>query len=210
MEKKFDFMQRKDLLVCDAPSSDTRSTSPLSRENRERLKGHHGRVIWFTGLSGAGKSTMANTLESSLHARGFHTYILDGDNMRLGLNRDLGFTPADRAESCRRTAEVARLMMDAGLVVIAALISPFRKEREMARSLIGEDRFFEVYVDTPLAICEQRDTKGLYRKARNREIADMTGIDSPYEPPERPQMRTGPDEPLEDAVVRLMVLLNFS
>jgi adenylyl-sulfate kinase len=194
--------------VDEAPGG-TAPSFCISHKDRERLKGQRGRTIWLTGLSGAGKSTIATVLESALHARGFHTYVLDGDVMRQGLNRDLGFTPANRAENCRRTAEVAKLMVDAGLIVIAALISPFRKEREMARALIGADRFFEVYVDTPLAICEQRDTKGLYKKARDGQIADMTGIDSPYEPPDHPQMQTHSDESLGQTVARLLVLLDL-
>ncbi len=160
----------------------------VTREDRERLNGHRGRVVWFTGLSGAGKSTLANALAVALHARGRRTYVLDGDVVRQGLSRDLGFTEADRAENIRRIAEVARLMMDAGLIVITAFISPFRREREMARQCVGADDFIEVYVDTPLAVCERRDPKGLYRKARSGELANMTGIDSPYEPPEAPRL----------------------
>lgn len=160
----------------------------VTREDRERLNGHRGRVVWFTGLSGAGKSTLANALATALHARGHRTYVLDGDVIRQGLSRDLGFTEADRAENIRRIAEVARLMMDAGLIVITAFISPFRREREMAQQCIGADDFIEVYVDTPLAVCERRDPKGLYRKARNGELANMTGIDSPYEAPEAPRI----------------------
>ncbi len=160
----------------------------IGREDRERLNGHQGKVIWFTGLSGSGKSTIANALEKELHAQGKHTYILDGDNIRQGLNNDLGFTDADRVENIRRVAEVAKLMFDAGLIVMAAFISPFRAEREMARKLIGEKNFVEVYVDTPLEVCEQRDPKGLYKKARNGEILNMTGISSPYEAPTHPDI----------------------
>ncbi len=158
----------------------------ITREDRERLNEHKGKVIWFTGLSGSGKSTIANALEKELHAQGKHTYILDGDNIRQGLNKDLGFTDADRVENIRRVAEVARLMMDAGLIVMTAFISPFRAEREMARKLIGEENFIEVFVDTPLEVCEQRDPKGLYRKARSGQLPNMTGIGSPYESPEHP------------------------
>ena len=150
------------------------------------LNGHSGKVIWFTGLSGSGKSTLANALEVELHRQGKRTYILDGDNVRHGLNKDLGFTEADRVENIRRVAEVAKLMMDAGLIVITAFISPFRQEREMARELIGENCFVEVYVNTPLDVCEQRDVKGLYKKAREGLIPNMTGINSPYEAPEHP------------------------
>jgi bifunctional enzyme CysN/CysC len=146
-------------------------------------------VLWLTGLSGAGKSTIANLVEAELHRRGHHTYLLDGDNVRHGLNRDLGFTDADRVENIRRAAEVSKLMLDAGLIVIVSFISPFRSERQMARGLFDEGQFLEVFVDTPLAIAEERDTKGLYRKARAGELAHFTGIDSPYEPPDDPEVR---------------------
>ncbi|HEY7851918.1 MAG TPA: adenylyl-sulfate kinase, partial [Caulobacteraceae bacterium] len=147
------------------------------------------RVLWFTGLSGAGKSTIANLVEKKLLAMGRHTYLLDGDNVRHGLNRDLGFTDAERVENIRRVAEVSRLMVDAGLIVLVSFISPFRSERRMARDLMGEGEFFEVYVDTPLAVAEQRDVKGLYAKARRGELKNFTGIDSPYEPPEAAEIR---------------------
>lgn len=160
-----------------------RQALSITRDDRERLNGHKGKVIWFTGLSGSGKSTIANALEKELHAQGKRTYILDGDNVRQGLNKDLGFTDADRVENIRRVAEVAKLMMDAGLIVMTAFISPFRAERQMARELIGEDNFIEVFVDTPLAVCEQRDPKGLYKKARSGDLPNLTGIGSPYEPP---------------------------
>jgi bifunctional enzyme CysN/CysC len=146
-------------------------------------------VLWFTGLSGAGKSTIANRVEVELHGRGQHTYMLDGDNVRHGLNRDLGFTDADRVENIRRVAEVCRLMIDAGLIVLVSFISPFRSERQMARALFDETEFFEVFVDTPLAVAEARDPKGLYKKARRGELQHFTGIDSPYEPPENPELR---------------------
>ncbi|MGF6089689.1 sulfate adenylyltransferase subunit CysN [Pseudomonas sp. 18173] len=155
----------------------------ISRENREKLNGHKGKVIWFTGLSGSGKSTLANALEVELHANGYRTYLLDGDNVRQGLNKDLGFTDADRVENIRRIAEVAKLMMDAGLVVMTAFISPFRRERQMARELIGEENFVEVYVSTPLEVCEQRDVKGLYKKARSGQLPNLSGVGSPYEAP---------------------------
>ena len=146
-------------------------------------------MLWFTGLSGAGKSTIANLVEKRLYAAGRHTYLLDGDNVRHGLNRDLGFSDADRVENIRRVAETARLMVDAGLIVLTAFISPFRSERALARSLLGPDEFIEVFIDTPLATAESRDVKGLYRKARAGEIAHFTGINSPYEPPEAPEIR---------------------
>jgi bifunctional enzyme CysN/CysC len=160
-----------------------RQALSITRESREHLSGHQGKVIWFTGLSGSGKSTIANALEVALHAQGKRTYILDGDNIRQGLNKDLGFTDADRVENIRRVAEVAKLMMDAGLIVMTAFISPFRQEREMARRLIGSENFVEVYVSTPLEVCEQRDVKGLYKKARSGELPNMSGIGSAYEPP---------------------------
>ncbi|MFZ4539741.1 adenylyl-sulfate kinase, partial [Propionivibrio sp.] len=174
----------------------------ITRPDRERINGHKGKVIWFTGLSGSGKSTIANALEVELHAQGRHTYILDGDNIRQGLNRDLGFTDADRVENIRRIVEVAKLMMDAGLIVMTAFISPFRQEREMARELIGAENFVEVFVDTPLAICEQRDPKGLYKKARSGQLPNMTGINSPYEAPIKPDLllRTNLENP--DQLVR--------
>jgi len=161
----------------------------VTRQARAAIKGHQPAVVWFTGLSGAGKSTVANALESQLHAFGCHTVLLDGDNVRHGLNRDLGFTDADRVENIRRVAEVARLMADAGLIVIVSFISPFRAERASARALAGQNEFVEVYVDTPLDVAERRDPKGLYRKARAGELPHFTGIDSPYEPPESPEVR---------------------
>ncbi|MET1079696.1 MAG: adenylyl-sulfate kinase [Pseudomonas sp.] len=155
----------------------------IGRAQRERQNGHRGQVIWFTGLSGSGKSTLANALEVALHTQGYRTYVLDGDNVRQGLNKDLGFTDADRVENIRRIAEVAKLMMEAGLVVMTAFISPFRRERQMARDLIGAANFREVYVSTPLEVCEQRDVKGLYKKARAGQLPNLSGLGSPYEPP---------------------------
>ena len=156
---------------------------------RAAQKGQIPSVLWFTGLSGAGKSTIANLVETELHRLGCHTYMLDGDNVRHGLNKDLGFTQADRVENIRRIGEVARLMTDAGLIVLVSFISPFRSERRMARDLMEEGEFLEVFVDAPLEIAEQRDPKGLYAKARRGELANFTGIDSPYEPPENPEVR---------------------
>jgi bifunctional enzyme CysN/CysC len=153
-----------------------------------RLKGHRPCVLWMTGLSGAGKSTVANLLERKLHTLGCHTYLLDGDNVRHGLNKDLGFTDADRVENIRRVAEVAKLMVDAGLIVITSFISPFRSERRMARGLLEEGEFIEVFIDAPLRVAEARDPKHLYAKARRGEIRNFTGIDSPYEPPEAPEI----------------------
>ena len=153
------------------------------------LNGHRPCVVWFTGLSGAGKSTIANLVERKLHALGLHTFLLDGDNVRHGLNKDLGFTEADRVENIRRIAEVAKLMVDAGLIVLVSFISPFRAERRLARSLVADGEFCEVFVDAPLEVAEQRDRKGLYKKARRGELKNFTGIDSPYEPPEHPEIR---------------------
>jgi bifunctional enzyme CysN/CysC len=161
----------------------------VDKEARAAAKGQQPSVLWFTGLSGAGKSTIANLVETELHRRGCHTYMLDGDNVRHGLNKDLGFTQADRVENIRRIAEVARLMTDAGLIVLVSFISPFRSERRMARELVADGEFLEVFVDTPLEIAEQRDPKGLYAKARRGELANFTGIDSPYEPPEHAELR---------------------
>lgn len=160
----------------------------LERASRAALKGQMPCVIWLTGLSASGKSTVANALEQRLHDMGRHTMLLDGDNVRHGLNRDLGFSEADRVENIRRVGEVARLMADAGLIVITAFISPYRSEREMVRNLMPPGEFVEVYVSTPLAVCEQRDPKGIYKKARSGEIPNFTGISAPYEEPQVPEI----------------------
>jgi bifunctional enzyme CysN/CysC len=167
----------------------TRQEFNVDKSARAQLKSQKPCVLWFTGLSGSGKSTIANRVESELHALGHHTYILDGDNVRHGLNKDLGFTDADRVENIRRISEVSRLLADAGLIVLVSFISPFRSEREMARSLLEAGEFVEIFIDTPLNICEQRDPKGLYKKARAGEIANFTGIDSNYEAPIDPELR---------------------
>ncbi len=160
----------------------------VDRTARARIKGQVPACVWFTGLSGSGKSTIANLVEKRLHAMGYHTYMLDGDNVRHGLSRDLGFTAEDRVENIRRVAEVARLMTEAGLIVLVSFISPFRSERRTARALFAQGAFYEVFVDTPLAECERRDAKGLYAKARSGRIRNFTGIDSPYEAPEHAEL----------------------
>ena len=163
--------------------------SDIAREARADLKNQKPALLWFTGLSGSGKSTIANLVEKKLHRMNRHTFLLDGDNVRHGLNKDLGFTEADRIENIRRVGEVARLMTDAGLIVITAFISPFAAERELVRGMIPEGEFIEVFVDTPLAEAEARDVKGLYKKARAGALKNFTGIDSPYEAPETPEIR---------------------
>jgi adenylyl-sulfate kinase len=176
----------------------------VSRADRARVTGQRGVVLWFTGLSGSGKSTVASAVEQKLNAAGRLTYLLDGDNVRHGLCTDLGFSNADRVENIRRVAHVARLFWDANVITLVSFISPFRAERDAARSLIGPD-FVEVFVDAPLELCEQRDVKGLYKKARAGEIAAFTGISSPYEEPENPEihLKTG-EESLERSVERVL------
>ena len=181
----------------------------VDKAARARIKGQVPKVLWFTGLSGAGKSTVANLVDKRLHALGYHTFVLDGDNVRHGLNRDLGFTDEDRVENIRRVAEVARLMADAGLIVLVSFISPFRAERRMARERFAQGEFIEVFVDVPLAVAEARDVKGLYRKARAGLIPNFTGIDSPYEAPEHPELHldaTASPDSLMDQVLALLDL----
>ena len=160
----------------------------VSKAQREDLFKQNAKLIWFTGLSGSGKSTIAVQLEAQLHERGFKTYLLDGDNIRAGLNKDLSFTDEGRIENIRRIGEVSKLLLDAGIIVLSAFISPFRSDREQVRRIVGEENFTEVFVDAPLEVCEQRDVKGLYKKARAGEVKNFTGIDSPYEAPERPDV----------------------
>ena len=160
----------------------------VTAEDREKLLNQKGCVIWFTGLSGSGKSTLANAVEHVLHQQRHHTYVLDGDNVRHGLNKNLGFSPADREENIRRVGEVAKLFADAGTIVMTAFISPYRADRDQARTLVAEGRFVEVFVDCPLEVCEERDTKGLYKKARAGEIKEFTGISAPYESPLNPEV----------------------
>ena len=169
----------------------------VSKADRSKLMHHRPAVLWFTGLSGSGKSTIANLVEANLHARGVHTLLLDGDNVRHGLNKDLGFTEPDRVENIRRIGEVAKLMTEAGLVVLCSFISPFRAERRMVRELLADGEFIEIFVDTPLEDCIARDPKGLYRRALAGEIKNFTGVDQPYEAPENPELHlmAGRDEP---------------
>ena len=166
----------------------------IDRAAHAALKDQKPKILWFTGLSGSGKSTIANAVEKKLHANGKHTFLLDGDNVRHGLNKDLGFNDADRIENIRRIGEVAKLMSDAGLIVLTAFISPFRAERDMARAMVADGDFVEIHVDTPLDVAEQRDVKGLYKKARAGELKNFTGIDSPYEPPEAPEITVNTTE----------------
>ena len=166
----------------------TRHTYAISKSDRLKNNGHQAKVIWFVGLSGSGKSTLAGNVESVLHKKGYKTYILDGDNLRLGLNSDLGFSKRDRAENIRRVAEVARLFNEAGTIVLSAFISPLESDRNLARKIIGVDNFIEVFVHCPLNVCEKRDVKGLYAKARKGLLPNFTGIDSPFEPPKQPDI----------------------
>ncbi|HBX27113.1 MAG TPA: adenylyl-sulfate kinase [Gammaproteobacteria bacterium] len=184
-----------------------RQALSVDRAAREKLSGHPGRVAWLTGLSGSGKSTIASAAEKTLHDQGYRTYILDGDNVRHGLSKDLGFTVADRVENIRRIAEVAKLMMDAGIIVLTAFISPFRDERDMAKSLFEPDDFLEVFVDTPLAVAEERDPKGLYKKARSGELPNFTGIDSEYQQPENPSLTLETEGRTVEELAKILVKL---
>jgi len=163
--------------------------SSVDREARSNQRGHLSAILWFTGLSGSGKSTLANAVNVALHKNGYSTYVLDGDNIRHGLCKDLGFSDVDREENIRRISEVSKLFLDAGIIVLTAFVSPFRVDRENARSLVGENDFIEIYCSANLSVCETRDTKGLYAKARNGEIKDFTGISSPYEEPQSPELK---------------------
>ena len=180
----------------------------VKREDRERLLGQKGVVIWFTGLSGSGKSTLAYAVEEKLHKMGYLTYVLDGDNIRHGLNSDLGFSPEDREENIRRVGEVAKLFADAGVIVMTAFISPYRKDRRRARRLMDEGRFVEVYCKCGLEVCEKRDPKGLYKKAKAGEIDQFTGISAPYEEPERPEIVVETDkQSIEECVEKIIQYL---
>lgn len=177
----------------------------VTREDREKIGGHRGCTIWFTGLSGSGKSTVAVAVEKALAARGVRTYILDGDNVRHGLNSNLGFSPEDRTENIRRIGEVAKLFTDAGVVNLTAFISPYRADRDKVRALMGEGDFVEVHVDCPLDVCESRDVKGLYAKARAGKIPEFTGISAPYEAPEKPELVLKTGELSEEQSVGVVV-----
>jgi len=182
-------------------------STKVSKEQREKLFNQKTNLIWFTGLSGSGKSTLAVQLEAQLFERGFKTYLLDGDNIRAGINKDLSFTDEGRVENIRRIGEVAKLMLDSGVIVLSAFISPFNADREQVKNIVGADNYIEVFVDTPIEVCEQRDVKGLYKKARAGEIKNFTGIDSPYEKPGKPDVIVPTDKmSVNDS---LDLLLNF-
>ena len=182
--------------------------STVARSDRAVLNGHRSVLLWFTGLSGAGKSTLAHAVEKALHDRGCRTFVLDGDNVRHGLCGDLGFSEADRVENIRRVAEMARLFLEAGVITLTAFISPFRSDRQRARALVPDGEFIEIFCDCPLEVCERRDVKGLYRRARAGEIKEFTGISSPYEPPETPELTVATGHlTLEDCVAQVIGLL---
>ena len=176
---------------------------------REVLHGHKSYLLWFTGLSGSGKSTLANLVEIALHNQGLSTFILDGDNIRQGINKDLSFAPEDRTENIRRIAEISNLMLDAGLITLAAFVSPYVKDREEVKQIVGADNFIEIYVNTSLEECERRDVKGLYKKARSGEINNMTGISAPYEAPIKPKLEIITDgQPIEESVKTILKFIN--
>ncbi len=176
---------------------------------REELHGHKAYLLWFTGLSGSGKSTLANLVEIALHQQGLSTYILDGDNIRRGINKDLSFVPVDRTENIRRIAEISNLMLDAGVITLAAFVSPYIKDREEVKQIVGTDNFIEIFVNTSLEECERRDVKGLYKKARSGEIKNMTGISAPYEAPIKPNLEVVTDgQPIEETVKIILEFIN--
>ena len=187
-----------------------RAEGHVTGADREAHFGHRAMTVWFTGLSGSGKSTLAFALEAALLERGVAAYVLDGDNVRFGLNRDLGFSPEDRTENIRRIGEVCRLFTDAGIVVLTAFISPYVADREQVRAIHPEGAFVEVFVDTPLEVCETRDPKGLYVKARAGEIPDFSGISAPYEPPPSPEIAIDTTQPLENCIAQLLTTLALS
>ena len=181
----------------------------VNRDSRKKLKQHQSILLWFTGLSGSGKSTIANCVEQELHKNSIHTYTLDGDNIRKGLNSDLSFSPEDRSENIRRIAETAHLMMDAGLVVLAAFVSPYRIDRDHIRNIVGDDNMVEIYINTSVEECERRDVKGLYKKAKKGEIKNMTGITAPYESPLHPDIQINTEEVnIVDATKQIINFIN--
>ena len=181
----------------------------ITKSQRETLQGHKAYLVWFTGLSGSGKSTLANLVEMELHKKGLSTYILDGDNIRQGINKDLSFAPQDRSENIRRIAEISNLMLDAGVVTLAAFVSPYIKDREAVKQIVGLDNVIEIYINTTLKVCEQRDVKGLYKKARVGEIKNMTGISAPYEAPTHPDLEVVTDgKTIQESVAVIMQFLN--
>ena len=181
----------------------------VNRDSRKKLKQHKSILLWFTGLSGSGKSTIANCVEQELHKNSIHTYTLDGDNIRKGLNSDLSFSPKDRSENIRRIAETAHLMMDAGIVVLAAFVSPYRNDRDHVRNIVGNDNMVEIFINTSVEECERRDVKGLYKKARKGEIKNMTGISEPYEPPLHPDIQINTEEvTIVDATKQIINFIN--
>ena len=180
-----------------------------TKSQRELQHGHKAYLLWFTGLSGSGKSTLANLVEAALHNKGLSTYILDGDNIRKGINKDLNFAPEDRTENIRRIAEISNLMLDAGVLTLAAFVSPYIKDRMVVKQIVGPDNFIEIYVNTSLEECERRDVKGLYKKARSGEIKNMTGISAPYEAPTNPDFEIITDgQSIEDSVKEVLIFLN--
>ncbi|WP_405576037.1 adenylyl-sulfate kinase [Winogradskyella sp. Asnod2-B02-A] len=179
----------------------------IAKADREKLNGHRSFLLWFTGLSGSGKSTLANLVEMELHKKGISTFSLDGDNIRQGINKDLSFVPEDRTENIRRIAEIANLMVDAGVVTLAAFVSPYIKDRENIKQIVGADNFIEIYINTSLDECERRDVKGLYKKARAGEIKNMTGISAPYEAPVNPDIEIVTDH--QDIDTSVQTILDF-
>jgi adenylylsulfate kinase len=194
--------------MSDSPTHLHWHAATVTRAMREAQNGHAARVLWFTGLSGAGKSTLAHAVEAQLHADGRRSYVFDGDNVRHGLCADLGFAPADRAENVRRIAQMCRLFVDAGVIALAAFISPTHADRERARQIVGADDFLEIHVDCPLSVCEARDVKGIYRRARAGEVGQFTGISAPYETPQAPALRLATDrQSLDECVAAVLAVL---
>ena len=181
----------------------------ITKSCRQKLNGHSSFLIWFTGLSGSGKSTLANLVEIELHKKSYCTYVLDGDNIRKGINNDLSFDPIDRPENIRRIAEIANLMIDSGIIILAAFVSPSIKDRQMVKEIVGQENFIEIFINTSLEECEKRDVKGLYKKARRGEIKNMTGISAPYEPPVNPDLEVITDgQPIEETVKTILEFIN--